>query len=285
MNKRFYVLVTGSSGLLGSYLMKELENQGILCKGLGKRDLDITDKSKTIKVLKEENPSHIVNCAAYTNVPQAESQKELCYSINVDGVKNLTIASKLINARLLHISTDFVFDGKSSDSGLYDSDSVANPLNYYGITKHLAEEYIIKHASEWNIIRTSWLYGNNDKNFVEKIIALSLVSNSIKVTTKEVGSPTYALDLSQAIVCILKNDLNGIYHLSNYGFVSRYDFVKEILKDKDVNIEPLSNFSFDNVTRPEKIILDDKKNPLPLKLRDWKTALNEYLSLSRIKDI
>ena len=278
INKHPYVLVTGASGLLGSYLMNELEEQGVSHVGFSRKDLDITDKERTIKLIQDENPTHIINCAAYTNVVQAEIDREICRRVNVDGVENLILASNLVRARLVHISTDFVFDGISSQSGYYDSEEIPNPINFYGLSKSLGEYQIIERSLMWNIVRTSWLYGKYGNNFVKKIIELAKHNSSVSVTTEEFGSPTYALDLSKAIINIIEADINGVYHLSNEGQVNRFDFAKFILKNKNTLLLPYINLSNEGVNRPKVVYLDPSKNPTKIKMRNWEEALDEFLN-------
>jgi len=288
MNNNYNVLVTGANGLLGSYLIKELEKQNIPYIGYSKAELDITNQEIILKRVNAFSPTHIINCAAYTNVVQAEIDRELCYAVNVVGVKNLIKIANEKNAKLIHISTDFVFDGYKK-SGYYYEHDIPNPLNYYGLTKYLAEQEISKHCISWTIIRTSWVYGSGSNNFVNKILELSKKQRIISVTDQEIGSPTYAYDLAIHLVLLMNKKAIGIYHITNFGYTSRFEFAKKIIElsksgSEVVTTKAISKLEEDAtllVKRPKKVILKSKKRIM--KVRNWETALIEFLSKGSLK--
>jgi len=274
------ILLTGSKGLLGSYIAKELILAGIECITLDKRTLDITNEQKTISIVNLERPTHIINCAAFTDVVKAEEDRELCYSVNVTGVKNLVHATNNIGAQLIHFSTDYVFDG-TSDDGLYYPDSSKNPLNYYGYSKHLGEEFIFSNSNDYLLIRTAWLFGDSENNFITKIIEKAKSDNKIYVVNDEFGSPTYAYDVAKALLELINFEKSGTVHLTNTGLVSRLDFAKQIILIKRLNVELFSLLSVSSkITRPKKIRLLNKSCNTILQLRDYYEALESYLTES-----
>jgi dTDP-4-dehydrorhamnose reductase len=280
MNKTNFILVTGADGLLGSYVTKELDKNGISYKGFSRKMLDITDSSSLSNAFMNSKPTHVINCAAFTNVLKAEENKTAAYLVNVEGTRNLVYYSNMFSTKLIHISTDFVFDG-NSDSGVYFPDSKKNPLNYYGFTKHLAEEHIIEYSRKYLIIRTSWLYGERSNNFVSKILHMAKLGHEITVVNDEFGSPTYALDLASKIISIVQEPISGIIHLTNSGSVSRYDLACKIsdLSNYNAIIKP-ANFSYDDIHRPKKVILKNSNLEHLLKLRSWEEALMEFINKS-----
>jgi len=267
------VLITGAGGLLGNYLSLRLMSLNIPFVALTKSELDITSVENIIQIIESNHPTHIINCAAYTDVTRAENQREFCYEVNVNGVINLVKFANQINAELIQISSDYVFDGTSND-GMYYEDSIKNPLNYYGYSKSIAEDYISKNCYKWKIVRTSWLFGKSEDNFVNKILSLSNKKHTIKINNIEIGSPTYGLDLAKTIIDILPMG-SGVYHVSNSGFASRYEYAKFILDLTTNGPIVVDNELSKLVKRPQKVIL---VNNTGIELRSWKDALKEYLS-------
>lgn len=281
-NNELRVLITGGNGLLGTYLHKCLLDSEINCLSLGRKELDITSLENIDHILMDYRPNIIVNCAAYTNVEKAETDREACFSVNVSGVINLIQKSNEYNCKLVQISTDFVFDGVK-ESGIYFEDDIPNPINYYGLTKYMAEKEVIDKALNWIIVRTAWLYGKGSNNFVTKIIELSTKRDIIYVTESEMGSPTYALDLAKSLSILLNDKTNGIHHITNFGYVTRLQFASEILKLCGSSCNAVSKISegessISNVSttlRPQKSILQTNREQ---KLRNWYDALIEFCS-------
>lgn len=266
------ILVTGAQGLLGKYLLESLKQNDFSSLAYDKIEFNITDYDSILSIFKKERPTHVINCAAYTNVDKAEIEKELCYKVNFQGVVNLVAVINQIGAELIQISTDFVFDGTSSD-GLYSTNDKKNTLNYYGFTKSLAEDYIIENALNWKIIRTSWLFGDSDNNFVNRIIKMSEEGMTIQVTDQQIGVPTYAKDLSDNIMKIIYSD-GGIYHITNSGQGTRYDYANNILMLTTRGQIRVNNDIKGSVLRPKRVILVNNNQ---LVIRHWKEALAEYL--------
>lgn len=272
-NKEVRVLLTGAKGLLGSYIVEVLEDAKIVYFAFDKNTLDISDFDSVQSTIEPFVITHIINCAAYTNVAKAEIEKDLCFKVNVIGVQNLVKVSNTMNIEIIQISTDYVFDGMSED-GIYHTYSNKNPLNYYGMTKSLAEDYIINNAFAWKIIRTSWLFGHSNNNFVNKILIKSYHNEPIHINDLEVGTPTFGLDLATSII----NNLHlksGIYHITNSGSTTRYQYAKKILDLTTKDSPNVDNVLSNNVIRPRKVILS---NTLELEMRHWTLALKDYLS-------
>jgi len=265
------ILIIGANGMLGSEVKKLLPN----AKAVDKDELDITSSQSYQKIL-DLKPELIINCAAYTDVDGAETNKELCKKINVDGTLNIARAAKTLNIPLIHISTDYVFNGEKKTG--YNKDDKKDPINYYGQTKADSEEIIIQHLEKYYLIRTAWLFGKNGKNFVKTIIRLCNEKDQIKVINDQIGSPTYTLDLAKQIVNFTKADNNspyGIYHFTNSETCSWYEFAEEIKKQKNLtcNIQPCSTQDYPlPAKRPEYSILLST-----LDRRPWKEALKDYL--------
>jgi dTDP-4-dehydrorhamnose reductase len=276
--KKTKVLITGGSGQLATRLVLYLRLNNIPYESFSKRQLDILDNSSLKKMFNEVNPNIIINCAAYTNVAEAENNKESCFKVNVVGTTNLIKLCKDNSCKLFQISTDYVFDGKNED-GIYYENDIKNPLNYYGYSKSLAEDIVINNLMNYVIIRTSWLYGNSKSDFVSKILSLSLLHESIYVTNKEFGSPTYVDDLCEFIIYILKENLIGTFHFSNRGRVSRFDFAIKILELFNIRTNVLPSMGqSNNPLRPSKVFLNSSKN-YDIQLKDWSVSLKTYISI------
>lgn len=255
------ILVAGANGQLGTEMYNVLEekNPGItLYTDIDQ--LDLTDKKAVELFVVKNEITHIVNCAAYTAVDKAEEDKALCAAVNVDAVKNIALAADSIGAKVIHISTDYVFDG-TAHRPYKESDKV-NPVSQYGTTKRAGETALIALAPDSIIIRTSWLYSPYGKNFVKTMIALGKERNELKVVSDQIGTPTYAADLAKAIYQILMSHqwVEGIYHYSNEGACSWYDFTKAIHRIAGVencDVQPIPTEDYPTAAaRPYYSILD-----------------------------
>ena len=262
-------LILGAKGMLGHALVEEFPD----AVAWDIEDLDITDEDIVFKKIIKENPDIIINAAAYTDVDGAETNKELCFKINAEAVKYIAKACKSIDSILVHISTDYVFDGKTEGYGESDKKS---PLSIYGASKALAEDYIMEILNKFYILRTAWLFGKNGKNFVNTINQLAQNKDSIDVVNDQKGCPTYTKDLAKKISSITKEPF-GIYHITNSGSCSWYEFAKEIVKlcNLKCHVNPVSSDKFIRpAARPKySVLLNAKTEPL----RNWKHALKEYL--------
>ena len=280
--KRFKVLITGSNGQLAKKIryFSELYDYHFVFKS--KSELDITDYSLLSNFVKKNKPKYIINCAAYTNVNTAEKNKDKCNMVNNIAVGYLSKLCKENNIQLIHISTDYVFDGSKHD--LYIEEDFTNPLNYYGSTKLEGEKKILdENLSESIILRTSWLYSDEDNNFVKKILEKIYKSEDILLFGKQIGSPTNAMDLAKTILDILpkiKNKKTEIYHYSNLGFCSRLELTKKIieLSKSQLKIHQLEDNN-DNSMRPMFTPLNSNKisKSFGIDLIDWTESLSLFL--------
>ncbi len=270
-------LVVGASGMLGQDLCPVLEDFGYETIETGSKILDITKKDDVFDFVENKNPDIIFHLAAYTNVDKAEIEKEKAKLINKEGTKNLALISKKLDIPIVYISTDYVFDGEKNSP--YLPNDKTNPVNVYGKTKLMGEIEIQKHCEKFYIARTSWLYGIHGKNFVDTM--LNLKDKPLKVVNDQWGTPTWCADLSYALVEIL-NKPYGIYHLSGGGKPTTwYNFAETIFEYANINAN-LSPCTTDEYPRPAKrpkySVMDNNKL-----LRNWKTALREYLKLIEIE--
>ena len=269
------VLVTGAKGMLGRDFCPMLEDAGYEVIETDIDNLDITNEIQTIKVISETNPDYVIHCAAYTNVDKAEEDLKTAELINSKGTENIAKACNKSGACLIYISTDYVFDGTKNTP--YMPDDKTNPINNYGLTKLNGEKAVQNNCEKHYITRTSWLYGHHGKNFVETMLSLS-DKPELKVVDDQVGCPTWTVDLSDAIINIIEEDLPyGIYHTCGGGNTSWYGFAKEIfaVANKNVNLKPCTTDEFPRpANRPKYSIMDNSNL-----LRDWKLALKEYIEL------
>lgn len=268
------VIVTGAKGMLGTDLVHALSKTDFEVIAFDYSDLDITNKTDMKKIIMKE-PNVVINCAAYTNVDLAENEKEKCALINIEGLKNLTLACKECNSILIHISTDYVFDGTKES---YDETDMKNPINYYGETKSKGEDFIISNIENYYIVRTSWLFGKNGKNFVDTITKLAKEKQELKVVDDQIGKPTFTKDLSQALIQLISTKMPfGIYHITNSGICSWFEFAKKIVELNKSNciVKPCTTLDFPRpAKRPKFSVLNNSKFNL---LRSWESALSEYL--------
>lgn len=278
------VLVTGGDGQLGSCL-KELSKELSGCNFifLDYQDLDITNRADVETFFNENKMSFCINCAAFTNVDKSEYEQEVSKKVNEDGARFLALACNTNNVKLIHISTDFVFDGKQSLP--YKEDDLYNPLSVYGQTKLNGELEIIKSTKAFFIIRTSWLYSEFCNNFLQTMLRIGKEKDEVSVVYDQVGTPTYAKDLAEMIIEIICTDSNkyGVYHYSNEGVASWYDFAKAIFEENElgVNVLPIRSESFPTpAKRPSYSVLDKQKikNTFNVSIPYWRDSLNKCLN-------
>ena len=277
------ILVTGANGQLGRCIKdaaSEFSNLKIVF--VSKEELNIEDEDLLNEFFSKHNFSHCINTAAYTNVEKAESVKERAFAINAEGVRNLAKASKEHNVTLLHISTDYVFDGKKGSP--YLETDITNPLNVYGASKLKGEEYIQQICEKYFIFRTSWLYSQYGHNFLNTILKYSAEGKPLTITTEQTGTPTNANDLAMALLSVIgqNKDDYGVYHYSNSGETTWYGFAKEILlqagKLKDANLVKTNHYTT-FAARPKYSVMDNTKanNILGIKPLDWQRSLSSLL--------
>lgn len=275
------VLVTGASGQLGQSLQfiasQYSEMQFIFASS---QDLDITDEGRVFSFFDKNKINFCINAAAYTAVDKAESDQEKAYLVNVTGPKNLAIACKKNNTTLIHISTDFVFDGTANTP--YLESDLTNPIGVYGQTKLDGEKEVASNCSEYFIIRTSWVYSQFGNNFMKTMLRLSQDRKELNVVSDQIGTPTNAVDLAKAILEIISNTKQvanyGIYNFSNEGQCSWYDFAKEIFKINNVNINvnPIPTEAYPTpAKRPKYSVLDKSKikSTFGIIIKNWQEAL------------
>ncbi len=273
------ILLLGKSGMLGSCFLKHLTSFHGQVFALGHEDLDITDAQKVMEVVKQVSPVIVINCTAYTAVDNAESDVESALKINGYALEGLARACKEAGSKLIHFSTDYVFDGNKSEG--YLENDLTDPINVYGKSKLLGEEMIMANMSDFYVVRTSWLFGENGKNFVDTMVSLAKTNKELKVVGDQIGSPTYTNDLVMAVVenFVEKEAAPGIYHLTNSGKTSWYGLAKkifEILK-LDIAVLEVSSAEFPRpAKRPNFSVLINSKLPL---MRSWEEALSGYLGL------
>jgi len=281
------ILVTGKDGQLGYALQELSKNQfEFSWKFTDRSELDITNSINTQSVLKEFQPNWIINTAAYTDVDGAESNEEIAYKVNADGPYILAKSAKEIGAKLVHISTDYVFDGTKEEP--YSENDTPNPLQVYGKSKLKGELLIQDTSITGFIIRTSWVYGNHGKNFVNTILKLAKTKNEIQVIDDQFGSPTYVKDLANVVIeLISKRQFNEmeLYHFSNYGVISWFDFAKCIkqLMNLDLKIQRINSCDYNKSNfRPTYSVLDLKKiNSIYKNIEHYKKSLKICLKLKK----
>ena len=222
------ILVTGSSGQLGHDVIKELEKRNIECIGTVRNDFDLTDYEQVEKYIIRMKPECIIHCAAYTAVDKAEDESEICYKVNTLGTENIARVCKKIDAKMIYISTDYVFDGSGIEP--HEVDEKANPLSVYGKSKYQGELKVKENLEKYFIVRTSWVFGSNGSNFVKTMLKLGRGRKSIDVVCDQIGSPTYAVDLAKLLCDMAASDKYGVYHGTNEGFCSWAEFAEEIMK-------------------------------------------------------
>ncbi|MBR5503480.1 MAG: dTDP-4-dehydrorhamnose reductase [Methanobrevibacter sp.] len=274
------ILITGAYGMLGSDLREVLKSHELIVTG--SKDLDITDKEKVIEFICENSPEMVINAAAYTAVDDCESNYDDAYAVNAIGPCNLAIACNKLDIPLIHVSTDYVFDGLKT-TPLVEDDNLG-PKSAYGKTKLEGEKLIQENCEKFFILRTAWLYGVNGGNFVSTMLNLSKEHDELTVVNDQVGSPTFSLDLAKAISELLESDKYGIYHLTNEGECSWYEFSLDIFKAAgiDVKVRPVSTDEFPRpAPRPSYSVLSNEKwkNAGFAPMRNYKEALEEYLRM------
>ena len=280
------ILLTGGNGQLGTELRHLLDEQQIEYISTDANEMDITDAEKTMTFIMKLKPEVIYHCAAYTAVDKAEDEgKELDEEINVTGTENVAKAAKAVDATLVYISTDYVFDGTKKDD-TYQVDDQTNPKSEYGRTKLLGEQIVHKTLDKYYIIRTSWVFGQYGYNFVFTMQNLAKTRDTLTVVNDQFGRPTWTRTLAEFMVFVVKNHAPyGVYHLSNDNSCSWYDFAKEILKDTEVEVLPVDSTQFpQKATRPKYSVMNlDKAKSLGFVIPTWQEALQMMLNQKVVK--
>ena len=291
------IVITGANGQLGKELQKIIRTGkaeiGEISKSVASAEvfaadvdvLDITNLNNVRAYLNDIKPDVVINCAAFTNVDGCESSKDLAFKVNALGPRNLAIASELIGAKLVQVSTDYVFPGVGT-SPLRECDAT-NPVSTYGTTKLLGEEYVRDFSSKYYIVRTAWLYGYVGKNFVYTMINLAKKLDKITVVDDQRGNPTHANDLAYHILKLIKTEEYGVYHCTGKGECSWYDFASKIIgmTGENCEVKPCTSEEYAKMnpasaSRPEYSSLDNMMLRCTVgdEMRDWQDAIEKFMN-------
>lgn len=272
------ILITGAAGQLGKEVQKLLDEKDINYVAYDSKDLDIKNKDKVNRIVREKNPDIIFHCAAYTAVDNAEDEgKEINRQVNIEGTENIARAAETVGATIVYISTDYVFDGKKKE--YYLPDDSTNPQNEYGKAKLEGEKRIQKYSTKYYIIRTSWVFGEFGNNFVFTMLKLAEKNKRLKVVNDQIGRPTWTRNLAEFMIYLVQTQQNyGVYHLANEGYCSWYEFSKAILKDKEIEIFPVGSEEYlQKAKRPEHSVIDlEKTKRTGFLIPTWKQALDAF---------
>lgn len=279
------VLVTGAAGQLGHDVVNELEKRVHAAIGVDAAEMDITDQAAVERVIGRERPDAVIHCAAWTAVDAAEDEEDIekVRRVNAHGTEHIAKACREIGAKMMYISTDYVFDGQGETPWEPDCENYA-PLNVYGRTKLEGELAVKKWLEQFFIVRIAWVFGLNGKNFIRTMLSLGQKYPALRVVNDQIGTPTYTLDLSRLLADMIGTEKYGVYHATNEGgYISWADFAKEIFRQAgmDTTVTPVTTaeYGLSKAARPFNSRLDKRKlveqgfEPLP----DWKDALSRYL--------
>lgn len=273
------ILITGANGQLGSELRNLLDERGVAYDAFDSKGLDITDKQAVSAKFDALKPEVVYHCAAYTAVDNAEDEgKQANWQVNEDGTRNVAEATKRVGAKMVYISTDYVFDGTNPNE--YPVDAPTNPKNEYGKAKLAGEQAVKETLDDYYIIRTSWVFGKYGKNFVYTMLRLAKDHDKLTVVDDQFGRPTWTRTLAEFMTYLVDNDQPfGTYQLSNEGSCSWYEFASEILKDKDVEVAPVTSEAYSQKAyRPRHSIMSlDKAEDTAFKILSWQDALEQFL--------
>lgn len=273
-------LVTGVTGQLGYDVYKELRVRNIDCIGTGRKEFDITDYNATERFIKEYEPDAVIHCSAFTAVDKAEEEKEICQKVNEYGTRNIAEVCKAVGAKMIYISTDYVFSGEGE--GFYETDDKTDPKCVYGKTKLAGEEVVKKILDKYFIVRISWVFGKNGNNFVKTMLRLGKEKDEISVVEDQIGSPTYTTDLAKLLCDMSATEKYGVYHATNEGVCSWAEFAEEIFRQAGMKTKVNKISSKDYPTKAKRP-LNSKLSKKSLdengfnRLPDYKDALKRYL--------
>lgn len=287
MNTCMKILVTGVNGQLGYDCLRELAKRGYTnVKGIDIDDLDITDEQAVHQFISNYNPDVVMHNAAWTAVDKAEEMPDKVYAVNALGTKYIAQACKEVNAKMIYISTDYVFDGKGDKP--FEIDSPKKGLSVYGKTKSQGEDFVTSIIDKYFIVRISWVFGINGNNFVKTMLKLADMGKSeLNVVSDQIGSVTYTADLAVLLCDMIESEKYGVYHATNEGFISWADFAKEIfmLANRNVKVNCVTTEEYrklvpNQASRPlnSRMSKDSLDKAGFSRLPDWKDALNRYLS-------
>lgn len=275
------VLITGASGQLGYDSAKLLQNQEKDYLGVGSKELDITDRDAVLRALSEYRPDAVLHCAAYTKVDRAEDEAGICMRVNAEGTRNVALACRACGAKMVYISTDYVFPGTGCSP--WEIDDPTGPLNVYGRSKLAGEQAVRELLERYFIVRTSWVIGAHGNNFVKTMLRLAETHDHLRVVDDQIGSPTFTADLAPLLCRMIETEKYGVYHATNEGFCSWAELAEAVfrLSGKAVAVEHVSTEEYGaKALRPKnsrmsKESLDENGFK---RLPDWKAALERYLT-------
>ncbi|WP_456400356.1 dTDP-4-dehydrorhamnose reductase [Persephonella sp.] len=276
-------LILGKKGQLGKEFVKTLDTKKNDFVALGHEECDISDLNRVLEIFENVKPDIVINCAAYNQVDNAEGDFATAVKVNSLGVRNLSFACKKFDAFLVHYSTDYVFDGEKED-GLYIEEDTPNPLNEYGKSKLLGEYFLKEETEEYLIFRVSWVYGEGKQNFIYKLTQWAKNNEYLKIAYDEISVPTSTRTIVKVTLKALDNGLTGLYHLTNSGYASRYEWAKKVFEIKGLKkfIKPVSSDIF-NLTakRPKFSAMSNSKisKELSLAIQKWDEELFKFLSV------
>jgi dTDP-4-dehydrorhamnose reductase len=274
------ILLLGHKGMLGNDLLAQMRFHHEVV-GMDKEEIDITSADDCARAVENTAPQIIINAAAYTNVDGCETAKEECFAVNAEAVKNIAEACSNKNIRIVHFSTDYVFNG--TGSAPYKEDEKCDPINTYGASKLAGEHYLQTLAQNYIIIRTAWLYGANGKNFVQTILEKAKTTPRLTVVDDQLGSPTHTKDLAVAVDLLIEKNAQGIFHVTNRGSCSWYQFAVKILQEAgidDVEVSPIKSDQFPSpAKRPAYSVMSMQKfiQATGKAMQPWQLGLQDYL--------
>jgi dTDP-4-dehydrorhamnose reductase/dTDP-4-dehydrorhamnose 3,5-epimerase len=273
-------MVTGVNGQLGHDVVLKLKEMNIGVVAPRRDEFDLTNREQVQRYIIEEKPDVIIHCAAYTAVDKAEDESDLCYSINVEGTRAVAEAAREIDAKVVYVSTDYVFDGLGLEP--HSEEKEPNPVNYYGYTKEQGEKIVKVELDNYFIVRTSWVYGKNGNNFVKTMLKLAETRSEISVVSDQIGSPTYSKDLAEFIINLVKTNQYGIYHGVNEGYCSWYEFAKAIFEKAgiEIKINPITTEEYPTkAKRPlnSRLLKDNTDKTGIKRLPHWEDAISRFI--------
>lgn len=275
------VFVTGASGQLGYDVCKELKVRNIEYRGVSSKELDITDSNAVYRELTAYHPDAVIHCAAYTKVDLAEDEPDKCWAVNVDGTRNIALACREIDVKMVYISTDYVFPGTGDQ--FYEPTDPVGPVNTYGRSKLAGELAVRSLLDKYFIVRISWVFGKNGNNFVKTMLRLAETRTELNVVCDQIGSPTYTADLAPLLCDMMQTEKYGIYHATNEGLCSWAEFARKVfqLSGKDVTVHSIPSSTYlTKAKRPlnSRLSKNRLRDQFSCELPPWQDAIQRYLA-------